>query len=321
MTKPPLYIRGMHGMGDNLHQRAVIRLLRQSYNVTLETSWASLYHDFLAEGDFRVVGRPINLRTQLKNFSRPSEQSLFSPYPPHHHVTNSIRLSYSGSTIAQTPSKTITEALFRIAGLGARFAESDFRLPLKPAWVHEAQNLAWWPNDRPVMVYRPLCMRPEWAGSGVRNANIQDYHTIATMLHKKYFIVSIADLEPGKEWIVGPEYPADLKFHGGEFPFETLAAIFQRADLVLTSGGFAAMLGPAVETPTISVLGGYEPKEWCADGGKFSGYLPIQPMKPCSCGSSGCGNRCSKALDLPYALAMVEGFTSMTGGSDVASAA
>ncbi len=314
MSKPPLYVRGMHGIGDNIHQRAVMKILRQTMSVTLESSWGSLYHDILAEGDFRVVGRPINLRTQFKNFQRPSEQALFSPMPPSHHVTNSIRMSYVNNACAQTPSGTITEALFRLAGIGARFHEADFRLPLKPEWEDEAASImSKWPTEgRPILIYRPLLMRPEWTGSGVRNANIADYRAIADALHEKFFIVSVADLEPTKEWIIGPEFPADMTFHNGDFVFEILAAIFRRANLILTSGGFAAMLGPAVETPTISILGGYEPPTWCGDGAKFSPYLVIAPNPPCFCGSSGCMKPCTKKLDLPAALAAVQAFTSMT---------
>ena len=36
--KPKLYVEGMHGLGDNIHQRAVLRKLVQAYDVWLETS-------------------------------------------------------------------------------------------------------------------------------------------------------------------------------------------------------------------------------------------------------------------------------------------
>lgn len=300
----------MHGIGDNLHQRAVIRILKEAHSVTLESSWHSLYHD-LIDADFRVVGRGVNLRTQQKNAVR--EHDLFAPAPPHHHVTSSIRLSYSTNTINATPSRTITEALFKCAGIGHRFPEADFRLPLKHEWLAEADRIIQgWPTDgKPILIYRPLCVRPEWLGSKVRNANPGQYRAIISRLHKKFFCVSVADLEPQKEWIDGDQIGADLRFHGGEFVFEILAALMHRADLVVTSGGFAAMLGPAVETPTLSVLGGYEPKEWCADGAKFSPFLVIEPEAPCRCGSSGCMNKCTKLIHMPSALDRIEDFTSM----------
>lgn len=313
MPKPPIYIRGMHGIGDNLHQRAVIRLLKETHNVTLESSWHSLYHDLLDE-DFRVCGRTVNLRTQQKNAQR--EAHLFAPTPPHHHVPGVSVIRYVTSTINQTTSGTITEAMLRSIGLGQHFMRADFRLPLKDEWLAEADRIMgeWPTGGKPVMIYRPLLARPEWMGSQVRNANTAQYQEMAEMLHEKYFIVSVADLEPTKEWIVGPEFAADMKYHGGEFVFEILAAIFQRADLIFTSGGFAAILGPAVETPTISMLGGYEPASWCADGAKFSPYLVIEPISPCNCGSSGCNKKCSKVIDMPTAKARVADFVSMAVG-------
>jgi hypothetical protein len=309
----------MHGIGDNLHQRAVMRILRETHNVTLESSWHSLYHDLIG-GDFRVVTRATALRTQQKNARR--EAALFAPNPPHHHLTNSIHMRYVTSTINATKSHTITEALFKCAGIGDRFAEADFRLPLDPNWTTEANyRMKQWregPNKsgKPVMIYRPLVVRPEWMGSKVRNAVPEQYRAIVSHLHQKFFCVSVADLEPQKEWLDGDQIPADLHFHKGEFVIEELAALMRAADLVLTSGGFAAMLGPAVETPTISILGGYEPPSWCADSGKFSPFLCIAPPRPCQCGSSGCQQNCNKRIDVPAALASIDNFTSMIGDTD-----
>lgn len=315
MSKPPLYIRGMHGIGDNLHQRAVMRVLKRHCNVTLESSWYSLYHDLIDE-NFRVVGRSVNLHTQLKNAAR--EQHLFAPAPPHHHVTRSTRLSYTTSTINQTASKTITEALFKVAGVGHLFPEADFRLPMTDEWLDKAEDImrSWPTNGRPIMIYRPLCIRPEWLGSAVRNANTADYRTITDHLRRKFFTVSVASLAAGKEWIAEPVQPTDMAYHDGEFDIEILAAIMHRADLVITSGGMAAMLGPAVETPTISILGGYEPATWCADSGKFSPFLAIDPIRPCQCGSSGCQQRCLKKIDIPSALRRIDDFTSMMVSTD-----
>lgn len=315
MPKPPLFIRGMHGIGDNLHQRAVMRVLKETYNVTLESSWHSLYHDLIDES-FRVCGRGVALRTQQKNAIR--EAGLFAPAPPHHHVTHSFNMRYVTSTINQTKSHTITEALFRCAGIGNRFAEADFRLPVKEEWLYAADKemASWETGGKPILIYRPLVVRPEWMGSKVRNANPQQYRAIVSHLHERFFCVSVADLEPQQEWIDGEEIPADVKYHKGEFVIEHLAALMHRADLVLTSGGFAAMLGPAVETPTISVLGGYEPPDWCADSAKFSPFLCIAPPNPCQCGSSGCQQRCWKILDMTKAIPSIDSFTSMIGDTN-----
>lgn len=304
--KSPMFIRGMLGLGDNLHQRAVIRILKEKHSVTLETMWASLYHD-LIDDDFRIIRRNAALRTQLKNAAR--EAHLFSPaegITP----THVQRISYNTSTIEHvTKSKTVLEAMFYSAGIQARYADADFRLPLKPIWLEAADDLIrTWGATKPIMIYRPLTSRPEWGGGSLRNADPTAYSEMAAMVRDKFFVVSVADLAPGAEWIVGPPFGADICYHAGELQFELLAAIFKRASLVLTSGGFASVLAPAVGTPCISVLGGYEPASWCGDGAKWAPYLAIEPIKPCRCGTSGCRNRCTKEVDIPHAKAAVRGF-------------
>src|SRR4051812_17147760 len=108
MAKPALHVQGMHGMGDCLHQRAVLRQLMQRYTVTLETSWPSMYHDLIADG-LVVTRRPVALRTQTKNATRESEAVKFSPR--HAFLRSGMRISYGAGQIMGTPSKTILEAM------------------------------------------------------------------------------------------------------------------------------------------------------------------------------------------------------------------
>lgn len=308
MSKTPLLIRGMFGLGDNLHQRAPLRILKESHDITLETMWPSVYHDLVGE-DFRVVRKSAALRTQLKNAAR--EAHLFAPSPPSFHPISTARFSYSASDIEhQTVSHTILESMFAKVGIQHHYAEADIRLPIKPEWLAAAHALmaTWDTRGKPVMLYRPLTERPEWGGGAIRNANTEAYAEMAALLRDRYFIVSVADLEPNKEWIVGPPFPADLCYHQGELYFELMAAIFRRADLVFTSSGFAAVLAAAVETPCISIQGGFEPASWHADCAKWAPYLAIEPIKPCRCGTSACRSRCDKRIDIPAAALAVNKF-------------
>lgn len=306
-AKTPLHIRGMYGLGDNLHQRAIIRILKQTHVITLETMWASVYHDFLAEGDFRVVRKYGALRTQMKNSAR--EAHLFAPAPQN--GAQGLRTCYTRTSIEHcTESKTILESMFDSVGIKGRYAEADIRLPIPQAWLDSADALAstWRTGGKPVMIYRPLTERPEWQGGALRNADPAAYSEMASMLRDRYFVVSVADLEPGHEWIVGPPFPADVCYHGGELTFELLAAVFSRADLIFTSSGFASVLGPAVSTPTVSIQGGYEPASWHADGAKWAPYLAVEPIRPCRCGTSGCRQPCDKRIDIPAAKRAIESF-------------
>src|ERR1035437_974421 len=90
-----------------------------------------------------------------------------------------------------------------------------------------------------------------------------------------------------------------MTFHGGELVFEQLAELFTKADLIFASSGFAAVLGPAVETPTVSIIGGHEPIECHDAGARFAPYLAIGPAR-----------RPDKHLDMPTAKARLRKFMS-----------
>lgn len=298
---PPLHIQGMHGIGDSLHQRAPVRQLMQKREVILETSWPAMYHDLIAEG-LRVSRRPVALRTQTKNANRETEAAKYSPL--HQFARPNMRIAYGGGHVLQTPSKTILEVMCDVTGTS--FADADYRLPIPDAWHSLLASIIGHPThlqEKPWMFYRPLVARPEWRGGMARNADAVAYRELFDSIRDEFFVVSVADLEDGKEWLVDPDdaTKADLTFHRGELVFEALAALAWTSSLVFTSSGFGAILGPAVETPTFSVVGGYEDPRCHDSGAKFAPYLAIGPNNPCSCWSSQCGRVCDKTFDVAAA--------------------
>ena len=303
--KPPLHIQGMHGMGDCLHQRAVLRQLMQRHDVTLETSWPAMYHDLMADG-LHVARRPVGLRTQTKNAARESETAKFSSRHPL--LRAGMRISYTGQQVLASPSKTILEVMCNVTGTS--FAEADYQLPVPDAWhalLFERLNREGLPGsaEKPWMFYRPLVARPEWRGSMARNADPGAYNELYRSIRDQFFVVSVADLGGGVEQIVGPPADADVTLHQGELVFEALAALAQQSDLVFTSSGFASILGPAVGTPTISVVGCYEDPRCHDSGAKFSPYLSIGPENPKACWTSACRGPCNKTLNMEAARAAV----------------
>jgi hypothetical protein len=304
--KSPLLVQGHHGLGDNLHQRGVIRQLMQHHEVWLETSWASLYHDMIQDG-LHVIGKPTSLRTQCKNAQRPSERALFSPQPPPR--TPRIRLHYHGSVAASTKSQTILEAMCRCAP-GTSYENADYSLPIPGGWFKLIADLPI-PDNRPVLIYRPLVARREWRGSEKRNAQPNAYAQLFASIRAGFFVVSIADLVPNMEWIVGPHLKADLELHAGELSFEALAALFAYADLTYTSSGFAAVLALAVNTPVISIVGGYERAQW--HNTKPDLYCGIEPIKPCACSRSNCMTPCTKEIDITSAADKIASFLRTRG--------
>ncbi len=302
----PLLIRGMHGLGDNIHQRAVIRaLLKRDHRIALETSWPCVYHDLAGE-NLSFIRKPVALRTQLKNAAREAHKFAATSLP--HHPANSIQISYGRTMVTGSPSRTVLEAMFMSAGIRDDFADADFRLPIPPEWEPVTFE-----TTKPVMIYRPLVVRPEFRGSGIRNANVGQYAELIAMVRDSFFVVSLADLESNREWIVGPQLIADATYNHGELPFERMAATVAKAQLVFTSGGFLAVLGLAVGTPTVSIVGGYEPASWVSAGSKFTPYLGVQPINPCQCATSGCGKPCAKTLDMPHARGAILEFLTKLG--------
>lgn len=306
--KPPLLVHGMHGMGDNLHQRAVVRQLMDTHEVWLETSWVALYHDLIAEG-LHVVRKHVALRTQLKNQSR--EQAKFVPSPRNLPDLASVSLSYSGHNVARQPNRTILEALLGAANMRLSYECADFSLPVPPEWGALVPPFD--TGGKPLLVYRPLVLRPEWRGNDRRNADADAYAQIFAAIRDRFFVVSVADLEPGREWITGPRLKPDATFHKGELPFEALAALFARAKMVYTSSGFAVLLAQSVGTPVVSVLGLYERGDHHAAGAKYAPYLAIEPINPCSCQNSFCPRRCSKQIDLHVAISKITDFVNALG--------
>lgn len=313
--KPALVIQGMHGLGDNIHQRAILRQLMPEYSVTLETSWPSVYHDLVADG-LTLVRRPVALRVQSKNAAR--EAHLFGPKLFVSPTVRRMQIRYGGPQVLQSKSGTIMEVMCNATDTD--FDKADFRLPVPDLWTGLLTSTVGWEalwrakieSRKPLLVYRPLVSRPEWRGSAARNADPACYGALFAAIRDEFFVVSVADLEPGREWIVGPELIPDVAFHRGELTFEAMAALFGLADLVFTSSGFAAILGPAVGTPTVSIIGGYESVGCHADGERYAPMLNIGPRVPCSCWSSGCRKVCDKTIDLDAALPRLQEFVSRT---------
>ena len=284
--KPPLYLQGMHGLGDNLHERAIVRKLVQTHEVWLETPWPSVFHDL----PVHLVPKATALRTQAKNAKREVGQYAHGKPP----AVMPQRIWYSHDQIRATGSFLGAMA----ANSVVKVVPADFRLPIPDAWQEKAQEwLDKWQPGKPLMIYRPLVERTEWAGCAQRNPDYAAYAQLAQIARKGRFLVSVADLEPRKEWMVGQDIGADAECHRGELDFETLAALTAQARLVFCSPGFAIILAQAVETPLVAVFGGHESARLYDHGDPRCHW--IQPITPCECFSK--THACRKQIDMPRA--------------------
>lgn len=218
----PLRIQGMKGLGDNIYQRAFLKGLK--YPVWLETPWPELYRDLPT---VKLVRPDTKLRTQAKNIRRHSswEQA------PRGRV---IQVAYGREGI--------------IPGMAAKFgrAPGEFDLP----------DFGPPPVAGRYVVVRPVTVREEWRAD-TRNP-LPEYiaQAAAEMRRRGFRVISVADLEPGKEWALDPLPAADLQFHAGELPVEQLLALVQGAAAVIGGIGWIVPACIAAKIPAWIVCGG-----------------------------------------------------------------
>lgn len=293
---PSIFIQGHHGLGDNLHQRAIVRhFIDSGHDAWIETPWPSVYHDL----PVHCVPKDSPLRTQTKNLTR--EARLFSTVPVPRDAQH-IRLRYDGESVRRAGSV--------LAAMGYP-AATDFRMPISDKWWDDAAgHLARAEYDflRPLLFYRPLVERVEYRAGALRNPDHAAYAELFKSIRDRYFVVSVADVEPNREWIVGERIEADARYHHGELDFPTLAGLAYISDLVFCAPGFATILAQAVETPSVTVYGGFERGTSFSAGARHAPTLAIEPFHPCDCFSGDCRARCSKYIDIPAARAALEGF-------------
>lgn len=288
---PALFVAGMHGLGDNLHQRAFIREAIKTQDVYLETPWPNVYHD-LRGPRLHILQKGSRLRTQAKNISR--ERTDFDRIDPPRGA-RAVSVRYLPEAVRREGS--VLAAMMRTVGTpDAR----DFRLPVP--WDH-GLGIS---TDRPIMLFRPLQERTEWTGCANRNPKTEDYVELFKSVRDRFFVVSVADFEDGREWCPHEDLEADLKFHKGELSFPQIAALAKASAVVFTPPGFAAILAQAVGTPVVCTFGGYENASSFSGGEAFARCLWIEPRHPCQCFSH--SHACRKDIDLPDALSKLKGF-------------
>lgn len=297
-----LIVNGMHGLGDNIHQRALVRQLIKRYRVWLRTPWPCVYHDLVGR-DLRLLNPVTRLRTQAKNAQRERSQYSAGRAP----TTQQVTVNYPPDAVRAQGS--VLDALLLSAGGEPRSA--DFSMPIPQAWHDRAaQWLARWNPQRPLLLYRPLHERSEWGGCPARNPGHEDYVALLESIRDRYFVVSIGDIEPNREWLVGPRVQGDAECHAGELDFETIAALTQRAGLTFTTPGFMTVLTQAVGGRGVTVFGGYEDATSFSSGAHMAHWLPIEPINPCNCFSH--RHACDKRIDMPAALNALRSFVDET---------
>lgn len=222
-----ILVNGMQGLGDNIYQRGFIKALsRQGHKVTVRTSWPQLYDDLDGIGFHKPH---TSLRTQRKNVE--------------------------GADPAYWGHQTQFDKVLNIHYASQKNIPNDLtlRFGIRPVW-----GLPKFKRDKkrkPYIVIRPVTVRKEW-NSRARNPLPEYIDQAARILSKDFHIISVADLEPGKEWIVGDEPCSDEKYHGGELNFQELMGLCQGAAAIVGGVGWIVPFSVSNSTPCFIVSGG-----------------------------------------------------------------
>lgn len=216
-----LRLKGMLGLGDNIYQRAVVRELGP---VELETSWPQLYSDL----PVKCIRPQTRLRTQAKNAARMEWASSTGSGPV--------------MPIGYNDKHTILESYLQSAGVYKRKIKFD-----GPATGAK--------RTRNILI-RPATVRREWRADS-RNPDPRYIAEAAELLKHDFNLISVADLKPGEEWVVGELPFAHERYHAGELPLEALLALVDGAAGVVGGVGWAVPASVAYRVPMLLLYGGW----------------------------------------------------------------
>lgn len=288
-----MLLHGLGGMGDAIHQRAIVRHWMRTHLVWLETSWPWVYADLVASRMLKLVPLRSALRTQAKSeaLNRWKYHEALAPRCAVEH-----RVWYSPADVRKYGG--VLPAM--LANTGCPQTAIDFSFP-------KVQEIFIFQTSKPIMVVRPLVERIEWSGCAARNPDTEMYRMLFDSIREDYFVISIADLVAEKEWLVDRPMGCDVALHDGSMDSGKLLSLVQHADLVFCSPGFAAPLAQACRTPLVCVFGGYEKGYSFSAGAELAPYLPIEPINSCDCFEH--HHACDKTIDMFNALKNLRDFS------------
>lgn len=227
----------MFGLGDNIMQRPFVRAAAEREGeVFLQTPWPELYADLPTVKPVRSMTR---LRTQQKNERRVAPQ-VWARCP------TGARLAKIGYGHAALEQGSIYQAMDACLPLqGAPFVMD---LPRLPAPLIDT-------GGRPLAVIRPVTARREWLNAA-RNPRPEYVCQIADRLAATHYVVVIADLVPGEEWLIGDLPVADLVLVRGELSTMEALGLVAMADVVVGGVGWIVPAALALRRRAFIVLGG-----------------------------------------------------------------
>lgn len=222
-------IQGMLGLGDNVYQRAFVKNLQKP--VYLETSWPQFYADIPG---IEFIRPDTRLRTQNKNVER-MPPSVWSNRQKYQMGANSMRIFYGLHGIMEGMRRCfrVEPAVIDLPDFGSSLVEGKYA------------------------VIRPVTIRKEWQNEARAPKPEYIAEAMQILRDEGYTLVSVADLEEGKEWMLGDYPSADIEFHKGELVVEQLMALCAHSALMVGGVGWIVPVGVAYNVPTWVIGGGH----------------------------------------------------------------
>lgn len=230
----PLHVIGHSGMGDCIYQRPFVRWLTERRDVWLNTPWPEFYSDLEIQG---FTGSYTKLRTQQKNMARHE----FTDPPPD---AEELGLGYRLRNI-----KRGHTCLTAMKSCVPGFEDAAFRFDLPDP----PQTLV---LPREYAVVRPVTHRTDWPAPGRSPDPAYMDHAVAELQRIGITVMSVADLEEGKEWRLD-SYTPDIAIHDGSAAPEALMEMVAGATLTLGPVGWLLPMSMAYRVPHIVIQGGF----------------------------------------------------------------
>lgn len=231
-----LYFSGMEGIGDNINQRCFIKALaQQGKEIWLKTPLPEIYAGI---PNLHFVQANTQLRTQKKN--EQSSSAVFECEPP---GVPRQRVFYGNGHLQMG---SVFDAMQQQFGTAPALMDlPHYQVPDIPV-----------PDGKPLAIIRPTTERTEWhnASRGPLNKYVDEVSSMLAL--RGFYVISIADNEPGQEWIPDIEPFAHLKLHDGQLPITQMLALIERADIVLTGACVVMHAALAYQKPMICLQGG-----------------------------------------------------------------
>ena len=226
-----LAIKTQLGLGDNIYQRPFIKALSKTHELYLETPWPQLFFDL----PVKFIKASTSLRTQAKNVARDNIKYVEPLNMP------TIEPRYVGEDLKR--------GINMVEGLKKAYKCEPESFDL-PKFTTIKVN-----TKKPICIIRPATIRQEWIAAS-RNPDPNYLLEASRILRKKYYVISIADIDNLNEIGVEPLPEADLYFNKGELTVEQVLGLIQQAELVVGGVGFILPACIATGTKLFCILGG-----------------------------------------------------------------